>query len=174
MRARTVHSASLPRLLLLVLILQTPGGCGFQLRGAAILPEAMAVTYIQGKRPFDSLNEDFMAALEGRGVRVTADRDEATAILRILANSDKKDVLTVDVGGKVQEIQIRQTIRFDVVTPDSRTLVDPQEVSLARDFVFNKDDILAKERESELISEQLQRDIVNLAMLRITAAGQRP
>jgi LPS-assembly lipoprotein len=174
MSGDAVHPALLPRLLLLFLVLQAPGGCGFHLRGSEALPEAMAVTYIQGRRRFDSLNEDFLAALEGHGVRVTANRDEATAILRILSNNDKKDVLTVDVGGKVQEIQIRQTIRFDVVTPDKETVVAPQEISLSRDFVFNKDDILAKERESDLISEQLQRDIVNLAMLRITAAGQRP
>jgi LPS-assembly lipoprotein len=156
------------------IVLVLLGGCGYHLRGTETLPETMAVTYIQGKRPFDSLNDDFLVALEGRGVRVTGSRDEATAILRILANSDKKDVLTVDVGGKVQEIQIRQTIRFDVVTPDNQPLVEQQEISLTRDFVFNKDDILAKERESDLISAQLQRDIVNLAMLRITAAGRRP
>ncbi|MDH3900798.1 MAG: hypothetical protein OEU51_07115, partial [Gammaproteobacteria bacterium] len=81
-----------------------------------------------------------------------------------------KDVLTVDIGGKVQEILIRQSISFVVVTPDNQPLVEKQTVTLSRDFVFNKDDILAKERESDLISGELQRDVVNLAMLRIAAA----
>jgi LPS-assembly lipoprotein len=146
--------------------------CGFHLRGDSVLPDAMAITYIQGKRPFDSLNDDFRDALEGRGVRVTENREEATAILRILGSRDEKDVLTVDIGGKVQEILIRQTIRFEVVAPDNSPLVEKQTVTLSRDFVFNKDDILAKEREADLSSGELQRDVVNLAMLRIAAAAK--
>jgi LPS-assembly lipoprotein len=147
--------------------------CGFHLRGDAALPEAMAVTYIQAKNPFDTLNDDFRDALEGHGARVTENRDEATAILRVLDNRDEKDLLTVDIGGKVQEILIRQTIRFDVVTPDNQPLVEKQTVTLSRDFVFNKDDILAKQREADLISNELQRDVVNMAMLRIAAASRK-
>ena len=160
------------RIQILLLVIAVLSACGFHLRGTAALPEAMAVTYIQAKNPFDTLNDDFRDALEGHGARVTENRDEATAILRILGNRDEKDVLTVDIGGKVQEILIRQTIRFDVVTPDNQPLVEKQTVTRSRDFVFNKDDILAKEREADLISTELQRDVVNMAMLRIVAASR--
>ncbi len=159
-------------ILVLVLVVGGLSSCGFHLRGDVALPAAMDVTYIQGKHPFDTLNDDFRTALEGHGARVTEHREEATAILRILGSQDEKEVLTVDVGGKVQEYLIRQTIRFDIVTPDNQPLLEQQTVSLSRDFVFNKKDILAKERESDLISSQLQRDIVNLAMLRIAAAAR--
>jgi len=163
---------ALVRLVVLGFTLLVLNACGFHLRGDAALPDAMALTYIQAKRPFDTLNDDFRDALEGHGAHVTENRDEATAILRILGNRDEKDVLTVDIGGKVQEILIRQTIRFDVVTPDNLPLVEKQTVTLSRDFVFNKDDILAKEREADLISNELQRDVVNMAMLRIAAASR--
>lgn len=169
-RVFTGHPALAVRLLLAGFTLLVLNACGFHLRGDSVLPDAMAVTYIQGKRPFDSLNDDFRDALEGRGAHVTENRDEATAILKILGNRDEKDVLTVDIGGKVQEILIRQTIRFEVVAPDNSPLVERQTVTLSRDFVFNKDDILSKEREADLISGELQRDVVNLAMLRIAAA----
>jgi LPS-assembly lipoprotein len=170
--SRQTYPAALGRFLVLGFTLLMLNACGFHLRGDATLPEAMAVTYIQAKNPFDTLNEDFRDALEGHGARVTENRDEATAILRILSNRDEKDVLTVDIGGKVQEILIRQTIRFDVVAPDNQPLVEKQTVTLSRDFVFNKDDILAKEREADLISNELQRDVVNMAMLRIAAASR--
>jgi len=146
--------------------------CGFHLRGTGALPDTMSVTYIHGTKQFDTLNDDFRYALEAHGARVTENRADATAILRILGNNNDKDVLTVDVGGKVQEIQIRQTIRFDVVTSDNQPLVERQTVTLSRDFVFNKTDILAKERESDLIKKELQRDVVNQAMLRIVAASK--
>ena len=81
-------------------------------------------------------------------------------------------MLTVDIGGKVQELDIRQSIEFEVRSADGQTLLVPQSVTVNRDFVFNKDDILGKEREWELISAELQRDVVNLSMLRIMAAGR--
>jgi LPS-assembly lipoprotein len=147
------------------------GGCGFHLRGEQALPDAMAITYIQGKSEFDDLNDDFRDALESHGARVTNNRDEATAILRIQDTGKDRDVLSVDIGGKVLEIKIRQMVRFMVLYADNQPLIDSQTVTVSRDFVFNKEDILAKEREAELISDELRRNLVALSMLRILAAA---
>ena len=149
------------------------GGCGFHLRGEEALPAAMQVTYIQGKSQFDELNDDFRAALESHGARVTNDREEATAILRIQDTRKDRDVLSVDLGGKVLEIKLRRMVRFVVLHADNRPLIESQTVAVSRDFVFSKDDILAKEREAELISEELRRDLVTLSMLRILAVAKR-
>ncbi len=148
-------------------------GCGFHLRGATPLPAQMAVTYIQGKSPFDPLNNEFRSALEGRGAQVTAERELATAILRILANRTSTEVLTVDSAGKAEEYEIRQTIRFDVITADSQILVVEQTLSMNRYLRYVRTNVLGTEREGELIRKELQRGLVNLAMLRITAAAGR-
>jgi LPS-assembly lipoprotein len=149
------------------------GACGFHLRGSEPLPAEMSVTYIHGTDEFDSLYDDFRTALENRGVRVTQDRGEATAVLNILDNNTDKNVLTVDLAGKVLEYRITQNVQFEVATADGQPLLDQQSVTRSRDFKFNRNDVLGKERESETIREELQRDVVNLAMLRITAAGRR-
>lgn len=148
-------------------------GCGFHPRGAAPLPAAMAITYIQGKSEFDSLNATFRTALESQGARVTPERGEASAILTITENDTGKDVLSVDLSGKVLEYRLHQSIRFEVLAADGHTLVEPQSVTLSRDFKFNRNDVLGKERETETIRRELQRDVVNLAMLRIAAASKR-
>ena len=148
-------------------------GCGFHLRGQEALPEAMRVTYIQGIGRYNDLTEDFRAALESHGARVTNNREEASAILRIQDTQKDRDVLSVDLGGKVLEFKLRQMVRFVVVDADNKPLVDSQMVTVSRDFVFNKDDILAKEREAEMISEELRRDLVAMSMLRILAAADR-
>ncbi|MDH3525944.1 MAG: LPS assembly lipoprotein LptE [Gammaproteobacteria bacterium] len=148
-------------------------GCGFQLRGATPLPAQMAITYIQGKSTFDPLNNEFRDALEGRGAQVTGERDAATAILRILENRTSTDVLTVDSAGKAEEYEIRQTIRFDVITADRQVVVVEQTLSMNRFLHYIRSDVLGTEREGELIRKELQRSLVNLAMLRIAAAGGR-
>jgi len=45
-------------------------GCGFHLRGSGGLPDGMAVTYIQGIKPWSRLHGNFRDALEGHGVLV--------------------------------------------------------------------------------------------------------
>ena len=149
------------------------GACGFHLRGSESLPAEMSVTYIRGTGEFDSLYDDFRTALENRGVRVTQDRGEATAVLNILDNNTDKNVLTVDLAGKVLEYRITQNVQFEVTAADGQPLLDQQSVTRSRDFKFNRNDVLGKEREAETIRKELQRDVVNLAMLRLTAAGRR-
>jgi LPS-assembly lipoprotein len=146
------------------------GACGFQPRGAASLPPAMAITYIAG---YDTLTDDFREALESHGARVTQNRAEATAVLTVTENKAGTDVLSVDLSGKVLEYRLHQTIRFEVTAADGHMLVDPQSVTLSRAMKFNVNGVLGSEREGEAIRRALQRDVVNLAMLRITAAGKR-
>jgi LPS-assembly lipoprotein len=147
--------------------------CGFHPRGDTPLPAQMAVTYIHGTQEFDTLYDDFRTALESRGARVTQDRAEAGAVLDILENNFDKDVLTVDLSGKVLEFRFRQNIQFDVTAADGHMLLDRQSVTMSRDLKFNRNDVLGKERESDLFRKELQRDVVNMAMLRIAAAGRR-
>ena len=164
------HSRVLLPCLLVTLLTLLATGCGFHLRGSEGLPDSMVVTYIQGAKPWSSIYEDFRDALEDHGATVTEQRDEATAVLRIIENDNRMDALTVDIGGKVQELLLSHLVRFKVTAPGQEVLLDEQSVTARRSFVFNKNDILAKERESRFIRRELQRDVVNLAMLRIMTA----
>lgn len=150
----------------------TLGACGFHLRGSSSLPAEMSVTYIRGISAYGPLNDDFREALESHGARVTPDRTEATAVLDILKNDTGTDVLSVNLAGKVLEYRIYQNIQFEVITAAGKKLVDTQSVSLSRAIKFNVNDVLGVERQGDMMRRELQRDIVNLAMLRISAAGR--
>ena len=159
----------LPLLLVLAVLL---GGCGFQLRGSSALPHAMSVTYIKGIKPFGTLADDFTAALRLRNIRVTDREREATAVLEITGNNSEKLVVSVDTAGNVLEYEVRQTIRFSVLTSDHKVIVPEQSVSLGRDYIFSSTDVLGKQREEQDVRATLQENLVNLAMLRIAAAAR--
>ncbi len=146
--------------------------CGFHPRGSSALPSEMAVTFIKSGQPYGSLVDDFSAALQAQDGQITTQRSEATAILRIVSNDIEKRVLSVDTDGKVLEFETRQTIRFSVETSDKLPLVEEQEISMARDYIFSSAEVLSTEREDRTVRRTLQRNLVNLAMLRITAAAQ--
>ena len=174
-RRRTGIHGALQALLawaLLLGLLSAIAGCGFHPRGSSALPSEMAVTFIKSGQPYGSLVDDFSAALQAQGGQVTTLRSEATAILHIVSNEIEKRVLSVDTAGKVLEYELRQTVRFSVETSEKLPLIEEQEVSMARDYIFSSAEALSTEREDKIIRKTLQRNLVNLAMLRITAAAQ--
>lgn len=162
----------LPGLLLVMCLAISISACGFQLRGSAALPAEMAVTFIKSNRPYGPLIDDFTDALRTHHVKITEDRSEATAVLEIIHDELDKDVLSVNSSGKVLEFQLRQSIQFAVTTSDQLPLLEPQSVTMTRDYLYSNTDVLSKEREEIVVRRALQRELVNLAMLRITAAAR--
>ncbi|MGB5338633.1 MAG: LPS assembly lipoprotein LptE [Gammaproteobacteria bacterium] len=148
------------------------GGCGFHLRGNMAMPAAMSVTYIQSEQHYSTLTRDFRTAFRAYDMSVTDERSLATAVLRVLGNQIEQAVLSVNTAGKVQEYEIRQTLTFSVTTRDNAPLIDEQTVTLSRAYVFSSSDVLGKQREDRVLRESLQRDLVNLALLRISAAAK--
>ena len=158
--------------LLAMLMVSALGGCGFHLRGTDALPAEMSVTYIQSDSLFSTLVDDFADALRTHGVQVTEDRFEATAVLRIIENDKSRDVLSVNTSGKVLEYQLRQTVRFSVMTADNQPVVEPQTVTLTRAYLYRSTDVLGSEREKEAVRNTLQKNLINMAMLRVAAAAR--
>ena len=158
--------------LLLVSMAAALSGCGFHLRGSDALPAGMSVTYIQSANPFSSLVDDFADALRAHGGQVTEDRTAATAVLRIHDNNRDREVLSVNTSGKVLEYQLRQTIRFSVVTAESLPIVEQQTVTMGRAYLYSNTDVLGSEREKDTVRETLQKNLVNMAMLRIVAVAR--
>jgi LPS-assembly lipoprotein len=158
--------------LLAVFILTTLAGCGFHLRGSDALPAEMSVTYIQIANPFSSLADDFADALRTHGVQVTEDRAAATAVLRIHENDRGREVLSVNTSGKVLEYQLWQVLRFSVATAENLPVVEQQTVTLHRAYLYRSADVLGSEREKEAVRSTLQKNLVNMAMLRIAAVAR--
>ena len=153
-------------------LMLTLAACGFQLRGSSALPEEMSITFIKNNKPYGTLMDDFAEALRAHHVVVTDVRSEATAVLEIIGNRWDRDVLSVNNSGKVLEFQLRQTVQFSVETIDNLPLVDPQTVTMVRDYLYSNTDVLSKDREELVVRRDLQRGLVNLAILRITAAAR--
>jgi len=168
-RVKTLRAVAVVSLLVCLAVMLS--ACGFQLRGSAVLPGEMAVTYIKAGNPYGTLVNDFAEALRTHKVTVTEVREEATATLLIIDSKRDKDVLSVNGNGKVLEYQLTQSIVFSVVSADKATLLDPQQVAMSRDYLYSSTDVLSKEREEAVVRRTLQRELVNLAILRMAAVA---
>lgn len=152
-------------LLLLVLT-----ACGFHLRGQLDLPPALASTYIEANGADSNLIKRLRSSLLGNGVVVTANRSEATAILRILRDSYDRRVLSVGGGRKIREYEIHYAVQFELVELGGDPLVAPQTVELFRDYTYDEDDILGKQGEEASIRKDMIREAGDRILRIIQAA----
>lgn len=152
-------------LLLLVLT-----ACGFHLRGQLDLPPALASTYIESNGADSNLIKRLRSSLLGNGVVVTANRSEATAILRILRDSYDRRVLSVGGGRKIREYEIHYAVQFELVELGGDPLVAPQTVELFRDYTYDEDDILGKQGEEASIRKDMIREAGDRILRIIQAA----
>ena len=90
----------------------------------------------------------------------------------IRKNSGSRRVLSVSSEGKVSEYELYQTLEFKVRDAAGRELLAPQYLELTRDYLFEKEDVLGKSNEEEILRRDMHRDLVRLIMLRLEALGR--
>jgi LPS-assembly lipoprotein len=163
-RRRALRKIALAPLLLLA------AGCGFRLRGAAELP--FSTVYVPGSTGGIALDlaRNIRAATN---VKVVDDAKEAEAILQFTDESRAKEILSLTGAGRVREFRLRYRVRFRVHDGKGNEYLPQSTLELTRDITFNDAEVLAKESEEQLLYRDMQADMVQQIMRRLSAA-QRP
>ena len=161
------------RLLLAVLCAAVLAGCGFHLRGT-----------LSGNLPYKTMT---IALPETADVRIWLERyinaagsteivedpRLADATFQQLGDNRQKTILSVNAQGRVREYRLQLTYRFQVVNAKSQVLIPPNEVSLSRDITFDDSNILAKDLEEGLLWRDMNNDLVNQIMRRLSIIKPR-
>lgn len=143
------------------------GGCGFKLRGSqnfafstiAIMPNPGGAVATELRRSF------------GDAVHVLAPDaplTEAQVVFDLLQEQREKVVVGVNSSGQVREFQLRIRVKFRVRSREGKELVPDSEIVQQRDISFNESAVLAKEAEEVLLYRDMQSDIVQQLMRRLT------
>lgn len=142
-------------------------GCGFQLQGAATTPDEMQRTYISTSDEYSPFYRELRRHLVAAGVDVVDSRAEATAILTILEDVTDQRVLSVSARNVPTEFEVYYTVRY-TITSGERNLLEPQELTLTRDYTYDETLVLGKAHEEELMRESLVGDLVRILMKQIS------
>jgi LPS-assembly lipoprotein len=142
--------------------------CGFHLQGRQPLPDAFAYTYVDSHDEQTDFVQDLRKALIGSGVKVI--RTEGSSGATVTVNEDvlSERILSVSARNIPTEYELTYKVVFSVEA-NGKTLIDKEEVSATRDISFDETQLLAKERETEILREALARDLVALVMRRMAA-----
>ncbi len=145
--------------------------CGFHLQGRQPLPGAFSHTYIQSMDEQTDFVQDLRKALIGSGVKVIRTENSAGAKISVHEDELNERILSVSARNIPTEYELTYRVRFSVES-GGQTLIDKEEVSATRDITFDETQLLAKERESEILREALARDLVALVMRRMASLPQ--
>ncbi len=143
-------------------------GCGFHLQGRQPLPESFAYTYVDTRDEQTDFVQDLRKALLASNVKVISTKGSSGAVITVHEDELSERVLSVSARNIPTEYELTYKVNFSVIAGD-KTLIDKEEISATRDFSFDESQLLAKEREQEILSEALARDLVALVMRRLAA-----
>ncbi len=142
--------------------------CGFHLQGRQPLPEAFAYTYVDTRDEQTDFVQDLRKALIASNVEVVPTRGSSGAVVTVHEDEITERVLSVSARNIPTEYELTYTVLFSVTSGD-QTLIDKEVITATRDISFDEAQLLAKEREQEILSEALARDLVALVMRRLAA-----
>ncbi|WP_168160029.1 LPS-assembly lipoprotein LptE [Steroidobacter denitrificans] len=149
-----------------------PSGCGWQLQGTARLPERMAITYVDTEDRYTDFSRALRDALRASGARLTEERRDATAVIRILNDDSDQRVLSVSARNTPEEYEVYYAIEYSVVAQGaegSEELIEAQKLELTRDYSYSTATMLANQREQSILREALARDLAALVVRRLAA-----
>ena len=156
------------RALISVLLALTLAACGFQLRGAQPLPfSSLYVGTAENSELGASLRRNIRAL---GSTRLAESPQEAQAIFTVLGEAREKNILSLSGTGRVREFQLRYRLAYRVHDLKGREFVPPTEIVLVRDISFSDERVLAKEQEEALLYRDMQNDMVQQVMRRLSSA----
>ena len=151
-------------------------GCGFALRGAS-RRFAFESLRLQGSEGTPVARE-LQQALANAGVRVfstalpaSPEGETGQVVLTVLTDQRERSVVGQTAAGQVRELQLRTRLRFRLATAAGTPLLEETELLLERDISFTETAALAKEAEEALLYRDMQSDIVQQVMRRLSAVS---
>jgi LPS-assembly lipoprotein len=160
---RVVSNSVVAFLLMLIM------GCGFHLRGAADLSDNLKVMHIEGLNLQRDIGLYLKRGLVSNGITVVDQPQADSAELKIIENQFDRRVLSVGSNAKVSEYELYARIRFSVLDAQGKTLAEGQSVEAQRDYQFDEDEVLGRESEEALLRDQLNKELVQSLLRRLSA-----
>ncbi|MDP1651201.1 MAG: LPS assembly lipoprotein LptE [Rhodocyclaceae bacterium] len=158
------------RTLLVFLFTMLLAGCGFQLRGSYDLPwETLHIGLPENSELYFQIKRGIEA---GSQTKVVADAKQATASLVILRNDQHKSILSLSATGLVREFQLTRTFSYRIQDAQGKELLPMNQIVLQRDMTFDDARIFAKEAEEVMIWREMQTDIVQQLLRRLSASSR--
>jgi LPS-assembly lipoprotein len=168
-RAPGALAAALMPGALMVLAALALTACGFHLEGSTALPRSIALVRIETSDTESGFYFGLRKALIAAGTRIDeTGHDDSATVIHVLNDVTTQRILSVSALNVPTEYELSYQLKFSV-TSQGRDLIAPETHTLVRDYNFTESELLAKERETRILSEALAHDLVSVVMRRLSS-----
>lgn len=141
--------------------------CGFQLRGSTQNALPFSAMYLS-LPDTSSLGNELKRNIRANGTTLIVDEPKtAQAILDILSESKEKIILSLNSQGRVREYALYYRLTFRVKNNQDKELLPATEIVLKRSISFNESQVIAKEKEEDLLYRDMQTDLIQQIVRRL-------
>ena len=156
------------RLISLLVFCAMLAGCGFHLRGEAVLPFDTLYVAIADGSQFGAEIRRAIAA--GTKTTIVDNAKDAQAVLQVLGEQREKIILSLNSAGRVNEYTLRYHFVFKVHDNKGHDYIPQTEIVLTRNMTYDDTLVLAKEVEEQILYRDMQHDMVQQLLRRLAAA----
>jgi len=141
-------------------------GCGFRLQGASVLPEGLGRVHVAARDELSAFAVELFRGLERAGAQRATTPAEADATVRVTVDRTGRRVLSVSTRNTPQEFEIFYVVEYSI-DAGGQQVVPPQRLELTRNISFDESQLLAKDREEEILRDAMARDLAGLVLRRL-------
>ncbi|KPD22311.1 MULTISPECIES: LPS assembly lipoprotein LptE [Idiomarina] len=149
-------------LVLILVLIATLTGCGFQLRGNYQLPETLQSVSLKSQVSKE-LNEHMQQRFAHSGIKLSEEAQPITVHL----TSDKLERRTLSLfeSGQVAEYELLYQVNYQLI--QNQRLLLERTVEVARDYQDDPNFALAKTREREMLVDEMRAEASRLILQQI-------
>jgi len=126
----------------------------------------MERTYISTSDDRSLFYQEFREALATAGVHLVDAEADATAIFTVLYDHTDQRVLSVSARNVPTEYEVYYMIEYSLDS-GSKNLLEPQVLTLTRDYTYDPTLVLGKEHEQQLLRDAIVDDLVRIVLKQI-------
>lgn len=145
--------------------------CGFHLRGTssvALPPELSTLRVTMGGAGYPPLLVEVRNALLALGnVRLTDDVSASVPELQLHKESSERQVLAIDSSGRISAYLLNYRVDYSLIGADKKPLLRNQPVKLQREYGFDRLNVIASEKQSEFLQNEMRRDVAQQILRRL-------
>lgn len=143
--------------------------CGYHLRGALELPEALKKMYVKGDSP--ELAAAFERTFRGTSGELVATAGEAGMILNVLDEFYQRRTISLSSTGYSNEFELTYRLNFDLLDGEGNTLVSNQTIEVMKTYynAQSSETLLSKDNEEIVLRQELYDEAVRSVIQRARA-----
>ncbi len=140
--------------------------CGFRLQGAVDLPVEVRRVYVVTADELTPFAVELREALTRNGATLAPAAGAADVIVRVRSDRTGRRVLSVSSRNTPVEFEVFYLVAYSI-DRGQEEVVPSQTLELTRSFSFDEADLLAKDREEDILREAMARDLAGLVVRRL-------